>query len=203
MKLKLLIPATNIPDGLFAEIEDFLRIYLPEDCQVAFDSLQYGFPSVENELSGMVNGAQAAVQLYKEKEELQGVFIDCFDDPGVYQCREMLEVPVVGAYSAAISTALQCAERIGIITTDEAGILNEEDLRAVKAEKKKPGVFARIGKWFKDMKSELKKVQWPTRKQTINNTLIVIACVVIVGIFIWIFDFLAGTAIDLIITTLS
>ncbi len=126
MKLKLLIPATNIPDGLFAEIEDFLRIYLPEDCQVVFDSLQYGFPSVENELSGMVNGAQAAVQLHKEKEELQGVFIDCFDDPGVYQCREMLEVPVVGAYSAAISTALQCAERIGIITTDEAGILNEE-----------------------------------------------------------------------------
>ena len=68
---------------------------------------------------------------------------------------------------------------------------------------KKPSIFARIGKWFKDMKSELKKVQWPTRKQTINNTLIVIACVVIVGIFIWIFDFLAGTAIDLIITTLS
>ena len=68
---------------------------------------------------------------------------------------------------------------------------------------KKPSIFARIGKWLKDMKSELKKVQWPTRKQTINNTLIVIACVVIVGIFIWIFDFLAGTAIDLIITTLS
>ena len=34
----------------------------------------------------------------------------------------------------------------------------------VKADKKKPGVFARIGKWFKDMRSELKKVQWPTRK---------------------------------------
>ena len=73
-----------------------------------------------------------------------------------------------------------------------------------KSEKNsKPGPFSRIAKWFKDMKSELKKVQWPTRKQTINNTLIVIACVVIVGIFIWLFDFLAGTAIDLIITTLS
>ena len=39
----------------------------------------------------------------------------------------------------------------------------------VKADKKKPGVFARIGKWFKDMRSELKKVQWPTRKQTVNT----------------------------------
>ena len=73
-----------------------------------------------------------------------------------------------------------------------------------KAEKKsKPGFFARAAKWFKDMKSELKKVQWPTRKQTINNTLIVIACVVIVGVFIWLFDFVAGQAIELILTKLG
>ena len=66
-----------------------------------------------------------------------------------------------------------------------------------KSEKKsKPGVFARIGKWLKDMKSELKKVQWPTRKQTVNNTLIVIACVIVVGIFIWLFDAVAGGLIQ-------
>ena len=49
----------------------------------------------------------------------------------------------------------------------------------VKADKKKPGVFARIGKWFKDMRSELKKVQWPSFKQTMNNTGIVILCVIV------------------------
>ena len=73
----------------------------------------------------------------------------------------------------------------------------------VKADKKKPGVFARIGKWFKDMRSELKKVQWPTRKQTVNNTLIVIACVIVVGIFIWIFDYIATNAIELLIALLG
>ena len=52
------------------------------------------------------------------------------------------------------------------------------------------------------MRTELKKVQWPTRKQTINNTLIVIACVVFVGIFIWIFDFIATNAIDVLLTLL-
>ena len=76
--------------------------------------------------------------------------------------------------------------------------------KAKKSDKKtKPGFFARIGKWFKDMKSELKKVQWPTRKQTINNTLIVIACVVVVGIFIWLFDFVANTGIEFILSVLS
>ena len=53
------------------------------------------------------------------------------------------------------------------------------------------------------MKSELKKVQWPTRKQTVNNTLIVIACVIVVGVFIWIFDYLAGSVIDIIINLLG
>ena len=73
-----------------------------------------------------------------------------------------------------------------------------------KPEKKsKPGFFARVGKWLKDMRTELKKVQWPTRKQTINNTLIVIACVVFVGIFIWLFDFVAGMAIEWILAGLG
>ena len=86
---------------------------------------------------------------------------------------------------------------------------NEKVEQAAQAKKdkkpeknSKPGFFSRIGKWFKDMKSELKKVQWPTRKQTVNNTLIVIACVVVVGIFIWIFDFIANSAIDLLLTNL-
>lgn len=69
----------------------------------------------------------------------------------------------------------------------------------VKADKKKPGVFARIGKWFKDMKSELKKVQWPSFKQTMNNTGIVILCVIVVGIFIWLFDAVAGALIEFLL----
>ena len=79
---------------------------------------------------------------------------------------------------------------------------NEKVEQAAQAKKdkkpeknSKPGFFSRIGKWFKDMKSELKKVQWPTRKQTINNTVIVIVCCIVVGIFIWLFDALAGAVI--------
>ena len=73
-----------------------------------------------------------------------------------------------------------------------------------KSDKKsKPGVFARIGKWLKDMKSELKKVQWPTRKQTVNNTLIVIACVLVVGVFIWGFDALANAVVGALIKLFS
>ena len=69
-----------------------------------------------------------------------------------------------------------------------------------KSEKKsKPSIFNRIGRWLRELKSELKKVQWPSKKQTVNNTAIVIACVVIVGLFIWIFDFAASGLINALI----
>lgn len=43
-------------------------------------------------------------------------------------------------------------------------------------------------RFIKEIKSELKKVTWPTKKQVINNTLIVIALVVLVGLFIFVLD---------------
>ena len=69
-----------------------------------------------------------------------------------------------------------------------------------ESEKKKVGFFGRIARWFREMKSELKKVQWPTAKQTVNNTLIVILCVIVVGVFIWIFDALASGIIGALIS---
>jgi len=68
---------------------------------------------------------------------------------------------------------------------------------------KKQNIFVRagkrIGRWFREMRSELKKVVWPSKSQLLNNTLVVLACVVVVGIFIWVFDFVAGSVIDALI----
>ncbi len=61
--------------------------------------------------------------------------------------------------------------------------------------KDKPGFFARVARWFREMKSELKKVQWPTWKQTWNNTLTVIVCVILIGLFIWVFDWVAHNVV--------
>ena len=68
--------------------------------------------------------------------------------------------------------------------------------KKVKAADKKPGFSARLSKWVRELKSELKKVQWPSKKQTVNNTLVVIACVLIVGVCIWVFDALALAVVN-------
>lgn len=55
--------------------------------------------------------------------------------------------------------------------------------------KKKKSVFSRIFGWFREVRIEMtKRIIWPSFKQVVNNSLIVIVCVVVVGVFIWIFD---------------
>ena len=56
-----------------------------------------------------------------------------------------------------------------------------------------------IGRYFRELRSELKKVVWPTPKQVVKNTLIVAACVLVIGAFIWVFDFVAQVGIDALI----
>ena len=56
------------------------------------------------------------------------------------------------------------------------------------ANKKKPNVFKRFWKYLVACKGELKKITWPTPKQTTKNFGIVIAVIVIMGLFIYALD---------------
>lgn len=57
-----------------------------------------------------------------------------------------------------------------------------------KSDKKKPGFFARVSRFARDLRSETKKVVWPSKKQVINNTGIVLVVMAVVGAGIWIID---------------
>jgi len=50
----------------------------------------------------------------------------------------------------------------------------------------------KITKFLKDAKAELQKVNWPTKQQTINYTLTVVAVSLIVAIFLGGLDYLFG-----------
>ena len=69
-----------------------------------------------------------------------------------------------------------------------------------KEKEKKPGFFQRMGRFFRELKAELKKVSWPDRADTIKKTGIVVACVIVVGIIVWIFDGIASALIDALLS---
>ena len=88
--------------------------------------LDFGFPSVESELSHTVNAAQVIVEtLRSDCSHYDGIFINCFDDPGVLPLREALSIPVCGGYVPSMLTAMSLGDRIAVITTDERCIPNE------------------------------------------------------------------------------
>jgi preprotein translocase subunit SecE len=63
---------------------------------------------------------------------------------------------------------------------------------AERQQQKKPNIFMKLVKFAKEVRSELKKVLWPTRNQVINNTIIVLLVCLLVGGVIWIFDAALG-----------
>ncbi len=65
---------------------------------------------------------------------------------------------------------------------------------------KKSNIFVRAGKkiggYFRELKSELKKVSWPSMKQVRNNTGIVITAIILVGVLVAILDFGFGFLVN-------
>ena len=54
-------------------------------------------------------------------------------------------------------------------------------------------------KFFREMRSELKKVVWPSKKTVAKNTGTVLLCSLGIGACIWIFDFVAVSAVQIIL----
>ena len=74
---------------------------------------------------------------------------------------------------------------------------SEEPKKAEKkpAKKDKPSFIERVKKFWREYKSELKKVVWATRESTLKNTLIVAVAVIVVGACIGILDFAFSSGI--------
>jgi len=69
---------------------------------------------------------------------------------------------------------------------------------SVKAGEKKSSFFKRLGRKFKEVFSELKKVTWPTFGKVVKTTGVVLAVVLFFLVVIGLADYLFSTLIGLI-----
>ncbi|MFZ1035686.1 MAG: preprotein translocase subunit SecE [Smithella sp.] len=60
-------------------------------------------------------------------------------------------------------------------------------------------VIQKITQFIKEAKIELKKVTWPTPKQTMASTAVVIILVFVLSVILGIFDFVLAKAVKLIL----
>jgi len=80
----------------------------------------------------------------------------------------------------------------------------EETTESTSKAAKKPGKKAKKAKshkvtaYLKDLKSELKKITWYSRKDTVNSTILVCVIMVLFAAVIAVVDYLFGSGIGLL-----
>ena len=127
MKLTIIIPVNDRTEDLGKHEMELVRPHLLPDTELEIAVIEKGFPSIECEFHAVFNAPSvvlAAKGAYEHGSD--GVFVDCFDDPGVFACRQLLPIPVLGGYQPSMSMAELLSERYAVITTDRPSILGEE-----------------------------------------------------------------------------
>lgn len=130
MKIKIIDPI--VKSGKNNELLDiearksYLKRFLRKDTELDFEYIEHGFESVEAVLNLAFNAPEVVLKVQKAQEEgCDGVFVNCFDDPGVYGARELADIPVYGGYVPAVITAASLGGNACIITTDGNGLFTE------------------------------------------------------------------------------
>jgi preprotein translocase subunit SecE len=78
--------------------------------------------------------------------------------------------------------------------SDKNKLSKNESTGSKTPAKKKVKGSNRFIRWFREMRSELKKVVWPTPKQIVNNTFVALTVMTVAAIVIWAIDY-AGNQI--------
>ena len=85
-----------------------------------------------------------------------------------------------------------------------AGKKEPQDKKAIKTRPKKPvekgpGFVQKTKQFFREVKVELKKVTWPTRKETVASTSVVLIVVFLVSIFLGVVDIALSRALKILL----
>lgn len=80
-------------------------------------------------------------------------------------------------------------------------LLIDDHLEVVASKGQKLSIPRRIIRFFRDYKSEIKKIVWPGPKDVIKNTVIVLLMCLLVGILIWAIDYGLGQLLTRILTS--
>lgn len=58
---------------------------------------------------------------------------------------------------------------------------------------------AQFRQYLSDVRTEMKKVVWPSRKETTTTTMVVFGMVIIISLFLWLVDTLLALAVRSVI----
>ena len=106
---------------------------------------------------------------------------------------------------AQSEAAKKAVEKKGLLAKKSSKDTAKKDYSKTPAKGKdgkpvKEGIFRRFINWCKSVKAEMQRVVWPTRKELVNASLIVVGAIIFFGVYIAIIDNIVVIPLDMIST---
>jgi len=115
MRLKVIEPI--IGPLQWEKISETLKSFLSSTVDLELDRIDFGPSSIESEFDTTIASPFILEKVTKaEKEGVDGIFIDCFGDPAVEAARELVDIPVTGAFQPSMAYASVLGQKVGILT---------------------------------------------------------------------------------------
>ncbi|MDY6856855.1 MAG: aspartate/glutamate racemase family protein [Thermodesulfobacteriota bacterium] len=111
--IRIIVPANT--DVFNNRIMETVKPVLPPDVVVDVRNILHGNPCIENRFNltenalYVVNMAKASAQ-----EGIQGIYVSDFDYCGVEPSREVVDIPVIGAFRASAYSAMMLSQRFNL-----------------------------------------------------------------------------------------
>jgi allantoin racemase len=116
MKIRIIVPIVG--DRFNREILKEASICKSPDTEIDVVNLEKGPESIESIYDEYGSELEVIRRVKEaEKEGAHGVFVDCFNEPGVEGARELVRIPVVGGFKPAALTASLISGRWSVVTT--------------------------------------------------------------------------------------
>jgi allantoin racemase len=115
MRIRIIVPIIKevFNDEVLKEASQFKA----PDTELEVVNIQKGPASIESRYDDILASFSIVEAVKKaEKAGCDGVFIDCFGDPGVDASRELVRIPVVGGFQPAALTASLVSDRWSVVT---------------------------------------------------------------------------------------
>ncbi|HEX6023101.1 MAG TPA: aspartate/glutamate racemase family protein, partial [Solirubrobacter sp.] len=109
MRILLLNP--NTTDEMTRDMERQARRYARPDTEIEGVTASIGAPSIEGHYEEEFAIMSFLDTIRRRAHEFDGVMLACYGDPGLYACRELSPVPVVGIAEASMLYACTVAHQ--------------------------------------------------------------------------------------------
>jgi allantoin racemase len=188
------------------QIKNVLMSVKRHDVEVEVTHLPHGPPNLDyKSYEPLILVETLQIIRRAEKEGFDAVVIGCFDDPGLQEARELVNIPVVGPMEACLHIASTLGHKYSIIVNRREGQARLEDHIYTYGLEKKLASFRSINFMVSEMKSKLGELREAIVRESVNAVeedraeVVVLGCTVESGLMEELIDRLKVPVLDAVV----